>query len=141
MRTEIQLDSEKKNKLRQFKTLTAVFVALVTLATFWMGLYVLQHDVFKDYYNPQRHVILQQDPETLEVYAWKDSAGHVFTRDSATVRLFPYGIMTLLLLLMGFSSWMYNLLTQAYIARLVQEVAPEVPEAPVSVSQQQVARG
>ncbi|RPF49876.1 hypothetical protein EDD75_0702 [Thermodesulfitimonas autotrophica] len=138
MRTGNQLDREKEAKLRQFNILATTVVAVVTLLAFWAGLYVLQHDVFKDYYNPERHVIVQQDPETLEVYAWRDSAGHVFTRDSATVRLFPYGIMTLLLLLMGFSSWLYNLLMRTYTARLVREVAPEVP---VSVSYQRVARG
>jgi len=138
MRTGNQLDREREAKLRQFNVLATIVVAVVTLFVFWTGLYVLQHDVFKDYYNPERHVIVQQDPETLEVYAWRDSAGHVFTRDSATVRLFPYGIMTLLLLLMGFSSWLYNLLVRTYTARLLREVTPEVP---VSVSYQRVARG
>lgn len=138
MRTGTQLDREKEAKLRQFNVLATIVVAVVTAFVFWTGLYVLQHDVFKDYYNPERHVIVQQDPETLEVYAWRDSAGHVFTRDSATVRLFPYGIMTLLLLLMGFSSWLYNLLIRTYTARLLREVTPEVP---VSVSYQRVARG
>jgi hypothetical protein len=139
MKTGKRLDEEKKQKLNQFCSLSTAVVAMATLLIFWTGLYVLQHDVFKDYYDPARHTIIEQDPETLEVYSWKDAAGHVFTRDSATVRFFPYGIMALILVLMGFSSGMHNFLTNMYVARLARET---VPEAPVSAGQQRrAARG
>lgn len=133
------LNAEQKQRLRQFSNVAVVIVALTALMVFWAGLFVLQHDVFKNYYNPGRHIIVQQDPETLEVYAWKDAANRVFTRDSTAVRLFPYGVMALILLLMGFSSGFYNFLVQSYTSRLVRQVTPEMP---VSVSQQRrAARG
>lgn len=139
MKTGKRFDEEKKRKLRQFSSLSTVIVAVATLLIFWTGLYVLQHDVFKDYYDPGRHTIVEQDRETLEVYSWKDAAGNVFTRDSATVRFFPYGIMALILVSMGFSSGLHNILTNAYASRLAREA---VPEAAVSVGQQRrAARG
>ncbi|MEW6448522.1 MAG: hypothetical protein AB1426_10615 [Bacillota bacterium] len=116
-----QLDYESERKLQQYGAVTATVVAVVTLLAFWAGIYFLKNEVFKDYYNPARHVIVQQDPETLEVYSWKDSANHLFTRDSASVRLFPYGVMVLILLLIGFSYGVYNYLTQFYAARIVRE--------------------
>ncbi|MDI6632409.1 MAG: hypothetical protein AB1507_07985 [Bacillota bacterium] len=135
MDIENRLGAEQRRKLKQFSTLATAIVAVATLLAFWAGLYLLQHDVFKNYYNPDRHVILQQDPETLEVYAWKDAAGRVFTRDSATVRLFPYGVMVLILLLLGFGSALYNFLTQAYASRLLRGVVPEAPLAAGSGSE------
>lgn len=131
MQTIDRHDYESRQKLQQYGAVAATIVAVITLLAFWAGLYFLKNEVFKDYYNPARHVIVQQDPETLEVYSWKDSANHVFTRDSASVRLFPYGMMALILLLIGFSYGVYNYLTQFYAARLVREAA-EGARAPVS---------
>ncbi|MEW5763169.1 MAG: hypothetical protein AB1776_08225 [Bacillota bacterium] len=69
--------------------------------------------MFKDYYNPARHSIVEQDPDTLEVYAWKDAQGRVYTRESASVRLFPYGITALILVVMGLAASLQSALTQA----------------------------
>lgn len=111
----------KSEAVKRIERRVMVIVTLVTLAAFWAGLYALQHWVFRDYYDPHRHVIVEQDPETLLVYSWKDSEGHVFTRNSPTVRLFPYGIMVLLLALMGMSAKLSSSLKHYYLSRLEQE--------------------
>lgn len=118
----------QKKELKRFSTMAATIVTVLTLLAFWGGLYVLRDDIFKNYYNPQRHIIIEQDPEIMEVYAWKDSNGHVYTRDDASVRYFPYRIMGLILLLMGFDSILYQLLVRFYAGHLPSRKTPSVPE-------------
>ncbi|MGO0122908.1 hypothetical protein [Desulfothermobacter acidiphilus] len=118
---------EKEEAVKRIERRVMVIVTVVTLVAFWAGLYLLQHGVFRDYYDPHRHTIVEQDPETMLVYSWKDAEGHVFTRHSPTVRLFSYGIMVLLLGLMGVSAKLSSSLKGYYLAQLEQETVGTEP--------------
>ncbi|MGQ9824053.1 MAG: hypothetical protein ACUVSK_03490, partial [Desulfotomaculales bacterium] len=101
-----------------FSTAAAVVIALLALLVFWEGVKFLRNDVFKNYFNPARHTIVEQDSDTLEVFSWKDSSGHVYTASDPDVTRFPYGIMFLILAVLGLAVKSHNLVTARYTAAL-----------------------
>ncbi|MDI6711088.1 MAG: hypothetical protein QME76_10485 [Bacillota bacterium] len=116
--------AEDRRCSRQFNALAVVAAAVFAVISLYCGIVFLRHVVFTGYFSPLRHTIVQQDPETLQVLAWKDRAGHVYTRESADVRFFPYGITALMLLVAGLSVEVYRILIGYY------ETERVVPEAP-----------
>ncbi|MBE3589121.1 MAG: hypothetical protein IMW93_11395, partial [Thermoanaerobacteraceae bacterium] len=79
----------------------------------------LKEAVFKHYFNPSRHMVVDQDPVTGEIYAWKDVLGNVYTQDDPQVRMFPFGV-TLLILVVGLVGvGAYNVLCQHYLMMLI----------------------
>jgi hypothetical protein len=109
----------EREKLKRFSSAAAVVIALLALLVFWEGVNFLRNDVFKNYFNPARHTIVEQDSDTLEVFSWKDSSGHVYTASDPDVTRFPYGIMFLILAVLGLAVKSHNLVTERYAAALL----------------------
>lgn len=123
---KLLLDAGKREKLKKFGASITIVIALLTLLTFWIGVDFMRESVYKNYFNPTRHVIIEQDQDSGAVLAWKDALGHVYTPEDRDVRLFPYGIMFLLLILMGMAAGAYTLLVEHYaIMLLMQDRAPQ----------------
>jgi len=123
---KLLLDAGKLEKLKKFSASITIVIALLTLLTFWIGVDFMRESVYKNYFNPTRHMIVEQDQDSGAVLAWKDALGHVYTPEDRDVRLFPYGIMFLLLLLMGMAAGAYTLLVEHYaIMLLMQDRAPQ----------------
>ncbi|MHB1043805.1 MAG: hypothetical protein ACYC0Q_13345 [Eubacteriales bacterium] len=121
------LDADKVEKLKKFSSTITIVIAVLTLLAFWIGVDFLRENVYKNYFNPTRHVIIEQDQDSGVVLAWKDALGHVYTPEDKDVRLFPYGIMFMLLLSMGFAAGAYTILTEHYAMMLMmQERIPQV---------------
>lgn len=122
---KLLLDALTREKLKKFSASITLAIAILALLTFWFGVDFMRESVYKNYFNPTRHMIIEQDQDSGEVLAWKDALGHVYTPEDQDVRLFPYGIMFLLLLLMGMSAGAYTILVEHYaIMLLMQESAP-----------------
>ncbi|BAF60441.1 hypothetical protein PTH_2260 [Pelotomaculum thermopropionicum SI] len=123
---KLLLDAAMREKLNKFSTTIAVVITVFTLLAFWIGVDFMRESVYKNYFNPTRHVIIDQDQDSGEILPWKDALGHVYTPEDRDVRLFPYGIMFLLLLLMGVAAGAYKILVEHYaIILLMQERAPQ----------------
>jgi len=113
------LNEEERTKLKRFSAGIAVVVVALALLGFWAGVNFLRENVYKHYFDPSRHTIVEQDPDTMEIYAWKDAMGNIYTANDPDVKHFPYGIMVLLLLILGISVQTYNLLVEHYAVMLV----------------------
>ena len=123
---KLLLDPNNMEKLKKFSSTIAVVIAVLTLLAFWLGVDFLRENVYKNYFNPSRHIIIEQDQDSGVVLAWKDALGHVYTPEDKDVRLFPYGIMFLLLLTMGIAAGAYTILTEHYaMMLLMQERIPQ----------------
>jgi len=119
MHMETALAPSARTRLKQFKITIAYVILSLSLLALWTGTDFLKESVFKHYFNPTRHVIIEQDPVTGEVYAWKDALGNVFTQDELQVRLFPFG-MSLLILVVGLVGvGAYHILCQHYLMMLL----------------------
>lgn len=128
-------DAEKQEKIKKFSTSIMLVVMVLTLLTFWIGVDFMRESVYKNYFNPTRHVIVEQDQDSGEVLAWKDALGHVYTPEDRDVRLFPYGIMMLLLISMGMAAGAHKLLVEHYAMMLVmQEGMTQVPVKQVALN-------
>ncbi|WP_051276502.1 hypothetical protein [Desulfovirgula thermocuniculi] len=112
---------EKAFKIKRFSRTTAVLVAVFAFLVFWQGVNFLQNHVFKNYFDPSRHTIVEQDPDTMEIYAWKDAAGNIHTPDDPDVKRFPYAITLLLLAVIGISAKSHDLLVRRYHRLLMSE--------------------
>ncbi|RJQ28109.1 MAG: hypothetical protein C4589_07055 [Peptococcaceae bacterium] len=119
MEIEQLLSAKERRQLQKLKTATAAIIALLASLTFWAGTYFLKENIFRHYFNPTRHIIVDQDPLTGEVYAWKDALNYVYTPEDRDVKLFPYGVAGLVLaeMLIGLSA--YKLLTEHYVMMLM----------------------
>ncbi len=92
---------------------------LLASLAFWAGTYFLKENIFRHYFNPTRHIIVDQDPLTGEVYAWKDALNYVYTPEDRDVKLFPYGVAGLVLAEMLICLSAYKLITEHYILMLM----------------------
>lgn len=110
----LRFNEKEREELKRFSRGIAIMVTVFALLGFWVGVDFMKESIFKNYFNPTRHVIVEQDPDTMEVYAWKDALGHVYTHDNPDVKNFPYGIMVLMLIVMGISMQAYNLMVEHY---------------------------
>ncbi|AET69270.1 hypothetical protein Desor_3810 [Desulfosporosinus orientis DSM 765] len=88
------------------------FIFLIAILLFSLGINFLKTDVFTHYYNPDRHQIVEQDKDTMTIYAWKDSAGNIYTPSDSEVEYFPYGISALIIALLISGTVTYSLLTR-----------------------------
>ena len=123
---KLLLDADKQQKIKKFSATITLVIAVLTLLTFWVGVDFMRESVYKNYYNPTRHVIVEQDQDSGVILAWKDALGNVYTPEDRDVRLFPYGIMFLILLLMGMAAGAYTILVEHYaILLLMQERTPQ----------------
>jgi hypothetical protein len=113
------LTAHETEKLRRFGTGAGLLVLVLAVFVFWAGVDFLKENVFKHYFNPTRHMIVEQDPDTGEIYMWKDAVGNVYTPDDPHVKYFPYGVTLLILLLMGVSMAAHNLLLEHYAMLLL----------------------
>lgn len=124
---EVALGPSGQMRLKQFKTVIAYVILALSLMGLWTGADFLKESVFKHYFNPTRHVIVEQDPVTGEVYAWKDTLGNVFTPDETQVRLFPFGLTILILVVGLVGTGAYNVLCQHYLMLLLLQDKLAVP--------------
>lgn len=92
----------------------AWLITLIGLALFWAGLHYLDERFFPHRFNPSRHVIIEQDPDTYELHAWRDGIGRVYTPADAQVRFFPYAAGGLILFLLMLGVGIHHLLVQHY---------------------------
>lgn len=113
------LDGENEVKVKRFANYLAVAIVILSLFSFWTGIIFLRDSVFNHYFNPSRHAIVEQDPETMEIFTWKDANGNVYTPADPDVKSFPYGTMFLLLALLILATQGHALLVKNYAATLV----------------------
>ncbi|WP_151191935.1 hypothetical protein [Desulfotomaculum copahuensis] len=113
------LNEEDKSKLKRFSSGIAIVIVVLSLLGFWTGVDFLRESVYKHYFNPSRHTIVEQDPDTMEIYAWKDAMGNIYTTNDPDVKRFPYGIMCLILIILGVGVQSYNLMVEHYAVMLV----------------------
>lgn len=106
-------------RLYRFKVVAGAVVLLLCVVLFLAGTAFLKESVFKHWFNPSRHVIVEQDPYSYEIYAWRDALGHVYTPEDWQVKLFPYAVTGLVLFLLGFGLTLYSLVVEHYMALLV----------------------
>ncbi|OAT80819.1 hypothetical protein [Desulfotomaculum copahuensis] len=116
---EKALEPSMMGRFKQFKTIIAYVILALSLMGLWTGADFLKESVFKHYFNPTRHVIVEQDPVTGEIYAWKDTLGNVYTPDETQVRLFPFGLTILILVVGLVGIGAYNILCQHYLMMLL----------------------
>lgn len=107
-----------QGRVKRYCATVGYFIAVLALLGFLVGMRFLEEDVFKNYFNPARHIIVEQDPDTEEIYVWKDALENVYSPDNLDVKLFPYGVMILLLVLILVSTNGYNLFKQQYVIGL-----------------------
>jgi hypothetical protein len=106
MSMEISNGNKKINKISVW--LSGGFFVL-SILLFWLGLGLLKTEVFPHYYNPSRHTIVSQNPDTKEIYQWKDSADNVYNNEDSDVKNFTWGTTVLLLFIMVCGSYGYSL--------------------------------
>jgi len=112
MEMERILPVPERRKFRRLKQGVSMIILVLTLLVLWVGLDFLKGSVFKHYFDPARHVVVEEDPVTGEVYAWKDVLGNVYTQDDLQVKLFPYGATCLILIIGGIALGAYQVLCQ-----------------------------
>lgn len=117
--TDDVLSLNEQQKMRKFSWRAALIITFLALLGFFAGIGFLKESALKHNFNPSRHIIVEQDPDTLEIYAWKDAVGNVYTPDDIHVKLFPYAVTVLVLIIMGISLGTYHLLKEHYLAMLL----------------------
>ncbi|MFZ5597458.1 MAG: hypothetical protein ACOY31_10665 [Bacillota bacterium] len=101
---------KKKRKLEKISVMVSCVVFAASILLFWLGLDFLKVEVFPHYYNPQKHVIVSQNPDTKEIYSWSDKSGAIYTPEDSQVKNFTWGTTALLLILLFFGSFAYNII-------------------------------
>ena len=89
------LNSEEKERLQRFSLQAVLLLISLYVLSFWAGLDFLRDSVFKHNFNPSRHVIVSMNPDTFEIFAWRDALGNVYTPDDIQVKLFPFAVCLL----------------------------------------------
>lgn len=113
------LNTDEKNLLQRFSLQAAILIILLYALFFWTGINFLREDIFKHYFNPSRHLIISQNPNTFEILAWKDALGNVYTAGDIQVRLFPFAVCALGLVEAVVFSGIYYLMKWHYIIILL----------------------
>ncbi|WP_027364060.1 hypothetical protein [Desulfotruncus alcoholivorax] len=113
------MTEKSREKLNKFSTWFSVATLIFSIILFWAGMDFLKAEVFPHYYNPQKHQIVKQNPDTKEIYAWKDAGGNVYTPEDAQVKNFTWGITALLLFVMLTCTAIYNKATKYYTGVLL----------------------
>jgi len=113
------MTEQSREKLNKFGIWLSVATLIFSITLFWVGMSFLKAEVFPHYFNPQKHQIVQQNPDTKEIYAWKDASGTVYTPEDAQVKNFTWGITALLLFVMLSCTALYNKATKLYTGVLL----------------------
>ncbi|OAT80812.1 hypothetical protein [Desulfotomaculum copahuensis] len=108
------LTTGEKRDAAAYASRLAWLIALTGLLFFWAGLHYMDERFFPHRFNPSRHIIIEQDPDTYELHAWRDSFGRVYTPADAQVRLFPYAAGGLILFILVLGTGIHHLLVQHY---------------------------
>lgn len=114
------MTAQNKKKLNKVTAWLGVGAFAVSILLFWLGIDFLKAEVFPHYYNAGKHVIVQQNPDTKEIYAWRDAAGRVYTPEDSQVKNFTWGITALLLFVMVVSAASYNVSIKYYTKVLLE---------------------
>lgn len=114
------MTKQSMDSLSKFGVWVSCGAFLLSVLLFWLGLSFIRAELFTHYFNPQKHVIVKQNPDTKEIYAWKDSSGNVYTPEDSQVKNFTWGTTALLLLVMIAGAAAHNLALKFY-ARMLRE--------------------
>ncbi|MCL5935237.1 MAG: hypothetical protein M1543_01900, partial [Firmicutes bacterium] len=115
-----KVTEQSKARLSRFSACLGCTVFVLAALLFWLGLDFLKTEAFPHYFNAKNHVIVKQNPDTKEIYAWRDSRGNVYTAEDSQVKNFTWGITGLILFLMLFSTAVYNLSVRYYTKMLLE---------------------
>lgn len=116
-----QAQFKRKERLNKVSAWLSCGFFAASILLFWLGLDFLKTEAFPHYYNPQKHAIVQQNPDTKEIYAWKNAAGQVFTTEDKQVKNFTWGTTALLLLVMILGAYGHNSAMSYFIKILFDE--------------------
>ncbi|MCL6477544.1 MAG: hypothetical protein K6T65_03935 [Peptococcaceae bacterium] len=119
-----QIQFAQNEKLKKISVLVSCTFFALSVLLFWLGMDFLKAEVFPHYYDAKRHTIVQQNPDTGEIYAWKDANGKVYTPDDSQIGNFTWGTTALLLLVMVLGSYGYRA-TMKYYSRMLLEGGAE----------------
>lgn len=114
------MTAQSKKKLSKVSAWLGAGAFTVSVLLFWLGIDFLKTEVFPHYYNAGKHVIVQQNPDTKEIYAWRDEIGRVFTQEDSQVKNFTWGITVLLLFVMAVCAASYNVSIKYYTKVLLE---------------------
>ena len=113
------LNEEERQALSRYSSILTTLITLVWVVFFWGGIQYLDERFFEHRFNPTRHVIVEQDPDTYEIRAWRDAFGRVYTPADPHVKYFPLAVSGLVLLLLGAGVGVHQLLVGHYIMLLL----------------------
>lgn len=119
------LNDEELAAIERYKRKVSWLLAALALIAFFMGLQYLDERLFYHRFSISRHVIIEQNPDTYEIYAWRDVFGRVYTPADPHVRYFPFAASALVLFLLGIFLGLYCLLTNNYkMSLLIEKLLP-----------------
>lgn len=116
-----------KKKLGKFSVKLSCSVLVLSVLFFWAGLNLLKSQVFTHYYDPDKHIIVSQNQDTKELYAWQDAKGNVYTPDDPQVANFSWGSTGLLLLTMLFGIGLQRMGIGLYMRTLLDYEKQYIP--------------
>lgn len=118
------MTAQDEKKFKKFSSILIFVMFAVTILLFWLGINLLKIEVYPEYFDAERHVIISQNPDTKEIYAWKDAGGMVYTPDDAQVKNFAWGTTALILILMILYAGTYNILIKYYTKVFLEKSKP-----------------
>ncbi|MFZ5647656.1 MAG: hypothetical protein ACOY30_08555 [Bacillota bacterium] len=114
------MTEQSRRNIERFQVLLSIFVFTVSILVYWIGINFLRDEVFSHYYNPRKHLVVDQNPDTKEIYAWKDINGKTYTPEDAHVKNFTWGTTLLLLFVMIFAATVFSRAMDYYTRVVLQ---------------------
>lgn len=114
------MTEQSKKDINRFKILLSIIMFVTSIMIYWVGINFLRDQVFSNYFNPKKHLIVTQNSDTKEIYAWKDARGTTYTMEDADVRNFTWGTTALLLFVMIFVAVVYNASVDYYTKTVIK---------------------
>lgn len=108
------MTAQVEKRFKKFSSIMIFVMFLGTALLFWLGINLLKIEVYPNYFDAERHVIISQNQDTEEIYAWKDAGGKVYTPDDAQMKNFAWGTTALILMLMILYAVTYNIIIRYY---------------------------
>jgi Ca2+/H+ antiporter len=108
------MTAQSRESLSKFGVKISCGIFVLSILLYGLGLNFLKSDVFTHYYNPSKHVIVQQNPDTKEIYSWKDSEDNIYTASDSQVSNFSWGTTMLLMIIMVIGALAYNMAINSY---------------------------
>jgi len=109
---------QSKKSIDRFVIWAGCLMFLVSIVIYWIGMNFIREEVFPHYFNPKKHLIVSQNPDTREIYSWKDLSGKIYTPEDNHVKNFTWGTTILLLFVMIITVFAYNIVV-GYYTRIV----------------------